>query len=133
MTFQLDDIINGITDYLTDNKYVKSPIWVAIIIVVILILTIWFVVKSEIDTIYEDTSMLHLYVKIGIWSVLSSIVVIFLHNKSIHRFYEEKYKNIGQEQAVEAVVGKMESSDTEDQNNVNQETVAKSLEPKLKK
>ncbi len=104
MPLHIEEIIDSITNKITDNRWIQSPIWTAVIIVILLLMTIWYVIHNEVDTVYEDTSMMHLYAKIGIWSMIVSIVVVFLHNKSVNRYYEEKYKSKEQEKIVEKVV-----------------------------
>jgi hypothetical protein len=105
--FKLEEFFNDAANLFTDSKYLQNPIWVAVIIVIVIILTIFYVINSEVDTIYDDTSMLHLYVKIGIISFLICSAVIFLHNKSIGKFYEKKYESMNQTEIVKRIVAEV--------------------------
>jgi hypothetical protein len=99
--FKLQDFINTATDCLTENQYLQSPIWTALIIVVILILTVWYVMHSEVDTIYEDTSMLHMYFKIGLLMMIGGMLVLFLHDRSVGKYYSKKAESTGQHDIME--------------------------------
>lgn len=93
MVFKLEEIVNNLADLITDNEYLQSPLWVALIIVIIIVIIAWYVLHSEVDTIYEDTSMMHLYAKIGVLTFFTSGILIFLHNRSINKIYEKKNKS----------------------------------------
>ena len=87
------DINHGLKsaiDYFGDSRVInlfKNPLWVAIIIT--------FIVLIIIVSVYEENKL----VKTGIYIFLSSLCIIFLHNKLLLKEYEgdlitEDQKNI---------------------------------------
>ena len=108
MVFKIGETLNNLISSFVDNEYIQSPIWTSIMIVIIILLILVYVINKDPDLL-ED-SVFVFYAKIGILSFIGCAAILFLHNKSISRFYEKRYENVNQKDIVERVVKEVTAS-----------------------
>lgn len=80
-----------------------SPLWTALLTVVVILLIIWFMMSKEVEPIYNDTSFMFLLLKVGVGTFISQVVIQYLVSGSIERSVADKYKNKNQERIVARV------------------------------
>ena len=86
------------------SPVVKNPIIVAIIITSILLFIIWFVMRNEVEMVYDDTSFVMLIFKAGIWGLISTLLFVFLHNKAIEMDISGGYKDKNKERLIDTIL-----------------------------
>jgi uncharacterized oligopeptide transporter (OPT) family protein len=81
-----------------------SPLWTAVLIVVVILLIIWFIMSKEVEPIYNDTSFIFLLLKVGVGIFVTEVVVLYLAHGAVERNISERYKNKNQERIVSRVL-----------------------------
>lgn len=106
MPLKIGDLFNQTAKRISggEKSILTNMIWVAAIIVGVLLLTLWFILKNEVDIRYDDTSLIMLLLKGGVWSFITCLLVIFLHDNAIKTHYENLYRNKNQEQIIDRVI-----------------------------
>ena len=102
MPLELNDLVNNISSKLidTESSVLNNPFVIAVLIVLIILIIVYFVIKDEIEIVYEDASIWTLLIKIGVWSFIATSGIAFLHNKVISAKYENKNKDTSKERVV---------------------------------
>jgi hypothetical protein len=97
-------LLNNILNSQTVNTVFTNPIYVALLIVFIIILIFYFIFRNEVETVYEDTSFIGLIFKAGLYTLLATTGLVFIHNKKIKGGYEKLYKNTTLSDTVDATL-----------------------------
>lgn len=77
-----------------------SPVWTAMITISLLLIMIYFIIRNEVEPVYDDTSLITLLIRIGVWGFLIESVILYLSYGAIERFEADKHKNKNKEQIV---------------------------------
>lgn len=97
MTFSLSGFINGFTNSEKINKVLLSPIWLAVIITLILIIILYFSLRSHVDE-----NFISLLAKISVYVFLASTGVMFLHDQSMKQKFEQDITDRRKDEIVES-------------------------------
>lgn len=105
MPLKLGELFSKGSNKLTNGSgsILLSPIWTALICVVVVLATIWFVMHKEVEPVYNDTSFWTLLVKTGIWSFISLTIILYVHSGAIERNVELQYKDKNKDQIIQRV------------------------------
>lgn len=118
----LGEFFNNITGKIAGKDSVLvSPIWTAVIISLLLMIILFFVIYEEIELKYEESSIVNLAFRVGLWGFVGSLILAFLRNSALNAKYIEKYKSHGQHQLVDKIVdnANLEGLDFENTRNEN--------------
>jgi len=105
---RLGDLFSSGSDKISgigNNSIFTSPLWTAIIQTIVILCIVWFIMNNEVDPRYEDTTLMTLMIKIGIWSFITLGVIGFISHGAVASSVEGKYLNKNQQQIVERVTG----------------------------
>lgn len=98
--------LNKLIDDVTNNEFVRNlfnnPIYVALLIVVLIIVIIYFFFR---EIVSKDRPFWLNMFRSGIYITLSTVLVLFLHNKSVEQEYEKYYEQRGIDSTVQATTG----------------------------
>ena len=113
MSLKIGDLVNQISGKIISDEspILDNPIIVSAIIVVIIIFISYIVMRDEVETTYDDTTIFHLLMKAGIWGFMSTGLLLFLHNRVISDKYENKYKNLATEELANAVIQRPDATE----------------------
>ena len=81
-----------------------SPVWTSAITVGIVLIIIYFTLHNEVEPIYDDTSLLSLLMRIGVWVWLVDSVILYLSYGAIQQLESDKHKNKNKEQIILGVM-----------------------------
>ena len=82
---------NGGTGFLAD------PIKISFVLAAVIILIMYIIFKDSID---EDESIFGIMIKASLLTVITVVGFVFMHNKSVKTYYEDKYKDKSAEDTV---------------------------------
>lgn len=89
MPWNIGDTINQAADSILKSKSLKSvissPLRTALIIVAVICVIILYIFRST----TADESLIVLTMRVGFWAAISTIIVMFLHNKIILKSEEK--------------------------------------------
>lgn len=106
MPLVVDDSINSLSNYFEKSwisRIVQNPIYTALLITFIIILTILYVFRDA--TITADESLTRMAIRSGIYMFFITTFVIFMQNNSVIREYKDKFKDNTIAQRFDAVEG----------------------------
>ena len=87
MPFNLETFINDILNSTGVNSIVNNPIWVGIIITVIILIIIYFQFADSMD---EEQSFWPVWIQTGVWILITTLSILFLHFKNVDNEYTKK-------------------------------------------
>lgn len=94
----------------------NNPIYISLIIVFIVLLTIYLTFRVEVNELNDSLEdekfpFISLLLKSGIYILLGTVAVVFVHNKNIQTEYENFYENNEDRDAINATIGSHENTD----------------------
>ena len=98
-------------DRWSEIEVFKNPLWMALIIVCIICIIVWFILNNEVEVIYDDTSLPMLIFKAGIWGFISTLIFLFIHNKAVENDVSKKYKTVDKDRLLDKIGEGIEGSD----------------------
>lgn len=97
--FEVGKFFNGITKGGgKTRKFFTDPIKISFILAAIIIIIIYFIFRDIID---EDESFFHVMFRAGLFVLIAVVSVVFLLNKNLEGYYEDKYSDTGAKNIVE--------------------------------
>lgn len=101
---QLSELFNSSRFIGTGSGIFLSPVRTAAITVGIVLLIVYFTLRNEVEPVYDDTSLLTLLLRIGVWVFLVDAVILYLSYGAIQQLEADKHKNKNKEQIVLGVM-----------------------------
>lgn len=105
--FNLSEIINNISNKITNNQLLVNPFYVGIIIISFILVIVFMVAYDEIEVVYEDTTLTTLVVKSTFFSFVGVLTILFLAFNNIDNLNKKKYKSKADAKTV-AILGSLE-------------------------
>lgn len=100
MSFKLSDIANNAVNSKHVVRIFGNPLIVAMIIVIIVFLVMYFVMRDQIEIVDESTrSLIYFIFTTGVYTFIGCVCVLFLHHKVVQTSLEKKY-GVGEEEDV---------------------------------
>jgi len=103
MPISLTNFVDDISRSTSLNGIFNNPIYTAILIVLVMMLIIYFMFRTEVDE--SDQSFWNLLFRSGIYISLPVMGITFLHYKNLERDYESRITNKALNSAVESTLG----------------------------
>lgn len=80
-----------------DAGFLADPIKISLVLAAVIILIMYIIFKDSID---EDESIFGIMIKASLLTVVTVVGFVFMHNKSVKTFYEDKYKDKSADETV---------------------------------
>lgn len=115
MPFSLEKTVTDIINSDIVKTVFTHPIYTALVLVFIIMLTIYLVFQEEVDELEDNEfPFIGMLFRSGIYILLSTLGIIFIHNKSLQKEYEGAYENSVDRDTVNAGLSKKGGSDEDD-------------------
>lgn len=88
MTFSIGGLIEGFTGSKKVNETLLSPIWMAIIITLILMIILYFILRNHIEENLFST-----LAQISIYAILTLMGAIFLHDQALRQQFGREHED----------------------------------------
>jgi hypothetical protein len=93
MSISLGALLNGFANSVLHapimRKIAENPVYTAFAIVFVIVIIILLIFKDHV----EDDSLFNLSLRTGFWAMLTTVFVVFLHNKVLDIEKQEKSEN----------------------------------------
>lgn len=99
MTFSLSGFINGFTGSKKVNKVLLSPVWLAVVIILVLTIILYFILKSHIDD-----GLYSVLAKQAIYTLLVTMGILFLHDQAITQQFEQENRDKRKDEIIERAI-----------------------------
>lgn len=99
MTFSLSGFINGFTGSKKINKVLLSPIWLAVVIILVLTIILYFILRS-----YIDDGLYGVLAKQAIYTLLVTIGIVFLHDRAMNQKFEQDHRDKRKEEIIQTSI-----------------------------
>jgi len=138
MVFNLESAVNNMVNSSLVIGAFNNPIYVALIITVTIMLTIYFTLRNEVKLKDSSTgSFLCVTFTVGIYVMITTLGIMTVQNKVINSQYDKKYGNHAvEEAAMGGLINESEINESEiNESEINESEINKSeiIEPEINK